>query len=233
LKLSLIWRVICIGWRRCIAERAVTLETSVQRSFARVVFAFDSQLRRRNGVFDYIDSRDCILRMNLSRAGRRIVLPDGIHLEPADRIIELHYRNEYFPPMDAEGATVGWARRVTRLMDRSLKELYEYLQSRRDLDDVTAIRAMTLMRNNDQAAKFAWLASRFGFEPVPEPDTVWRRLRGLGRNVVGLLLIMASNPKAAHLDFLLCHEAPIFISRRGLEDRYRERVAKPSSDGPL
>ncbi len=118
-------------------------------------------------------------------------------------------------------------------MDRSLKELYEYLQSRRDLDDVTAIRAMTLMRNNDQAAKFAWLASRFGFEPVPEPDTAWRRLRGLGRNVVGLLLIMASNPKAAHLDFLLCHEAPIFISRRRLEERYRERVAKPSSDGPL
>ncbi|HKN31064.1 MAG TPA: hypothetical protein VJY34_25605 [Roseiarcus sp.] len=171
--------------------------------------------------------------MKLAHAGRRIVLPDGVRLEPADRIIELHYRSEYFPSMRAEGATVAWARRVMRLMDLSLKELYEYLQSRRDLDDVSAIRAMTLMRNRDQAAKFAWLASRFGFEPVPEPDNLWRRLRGVGRNVVGLLLIMASNPKAAHLDFLLCHEAPIFISRRRLEERYRERAADPSSDRPL
>ena len=112
----------------------MTAETSVQRSFARVVFAFDSRLRRRNGVFDYIDSPDCILRVKLERAGRRIVLPDGVRLDPADRIIELHFRNEYFPPMGVEGATVAWALRAARLMDLSLKELCEYVRSRSDLE---------------------------------------------------------------------------------------------------
>ena len=121
--------------------------------------------------------------------------------------------------MGAKGATVAWARRVARLMDLSLKELYEYLQGRSDLNDVAAIRAVMLLRSSDQAAQFERLASRFGFEPVPEPDTLGRRLRRVGQNVVGLLLILASNPRAAHLDFLLRSGAPFFISRRRLEER--------------
>jgi len=219
------------GWRRCISGRGMTLETSVQRSFARVVFAFDSRLRQHNGVFDYIDSPDCILRMKIERAGRRIVLPDGVRLEPPDRVIELHYRNEYFPTMGPQGPTVAWARRVMRLMDISLRELCEYLQGHPELNDVAAIRAVTLMRSAAQAAQFEWLARRFGFQAVPQPETFQDRLRGIGHNVVGLLLILASNPRAAHLDFLLSRGAPIFLSRRSLEDRYRERGASPSSEG--
>jgi hypothetical protein len=200
----------------------MTAETSVQRSFARVVFAFDSQLRRRNGVFDYFDSPDCILRVKLERAGRRIVLPDGVCLNPDDRIIELHYRNEYFPPMGEDGATIAWARRVMTLMDGSLSELYNYLQGRRDLNDVAAIRAAMLLRSSNQAAQFARLAFRFGFEPIPELNRLRRRLRGFGQNAARLLLILAANPKAAHLDVLLCRGTPFYVSRRRLESRYRQ-----------
>jgi YkoP domain len=209
--------------------RGMTLDLSVQRSFARVVFAFDSRLRQRYGVFDYIDSPNCILRMKLERVGRRVVLPDGVLLEAADRIIELHYRNEYFPCMGAQGPTVGWARRVMRLMDLSLKELCEYLQSRPELNDVSAIRAVTLMRSSNQAAQFEWLARHFGFEPVPQSDAYRGRLNGVGQKVVGLLLILASNPRAAHLDLLLSRGAPFFISRRRLEERYREQSSSPFS----
>jgi len=208
----------------------MTAETSGQRSFARFVFAFDSRLRRRNGVFDYFDSPDCILRVKLERAGRSIILPDGVRLDASDRIIELHFRNEYFPPMDANGATVAWARRVARHMDLSLKELYRYLQGRSDLDDVAAIRAVMLLKSSDQAAQFARIASRFGFGPVPEPETLGRRLRGLGQKAAGLLLILAVNPRAAHLDHLFCRGSPFYISRRRLENRYRE-VARSSLDG--
>jgi YkoP domain len=219
------------GWRHCISGRGMTFDLSIQRSFARVVFAFDSRLRQRNGVFDYIDSPNCILRMKLERVGRRVVLLDGVRLEAADRIIELHYRNEYFPSIGAQGPTVAWARRVMKLMDLSLKELCEYLQSRPELDDVAAIRAVTLMRSSAQAAQFKELARRFGFESVPQPDAVSGRLNSVGQNLVGLLLILATNPRAAHLDFLLSRGAPIFISRRRLEERYRERRSPPSADG--
>ena len=206
----------------------MSLETSVQRSFARVVFAFDSRLRTRNGVFDYIDSPDCIFRVKLERVGRKIVLRDGVRLGPADRIIDLHYRNEYFPAMGRDGATVAWARRVMTMMDRSLKELCEYLRSRSDLDDVLAIRAVTLLRIPDQAVQFGRIASRFDFEPVPEPDTLARRMRGFGQNAVGLLLVAATNPSAIHLDILFRLGTPFFVSRRKLEERYCGELHSPS-----
>jgi hypothetical protein len=133
--------------------------------------------------------------------------------------------------MGAEGATVAWARRAAKLMDLSLKELCLYLQSRSELDDVAAIRAVMSLRSSDQAAQFERLASRFGFEPAPEPDTLWRRLCGVGQNVVGLFLIMASNPRAAHLNFLFCRGVPFFISRRRLKERYREHGGRTSLDG--
>jgi YkoP domain len=207
----------------------MSVETSIQRSFARVVFAFDSRLRTRNGVFDYIDSPDCIFRVKLERVGRQIVLRDGVRLDPADRIIELHYRNEYFPPMGRDGATVAWARRVMTMLDRSLKELCGYLRSRSDLDDVLAIQAVTLLRNPDQAAQFGRIASRFDFEPIPEPDTLARRMRDVGRNAAGLLLVAATNPSTAHLDILLRLGTPFFVSRRKLEERYCEGLHSPTS----
>ena len=206
----------------------MTLATSVQRSFARVVFALDSRLRQRNEVFDYIDSPDCILRVKLVRAGRRNVLSDGVSVDPADRIIELHYRNEYFPSM-GDGMTVAWARRVARLMDVSLKELCQYLLTRSDLDDVAAIRAVTRL-SSGQTAQFERLAARFGFEPVLEPDSLRGRLRGLGQNGIGLLLVVASNPRGAHLDLLLRPGSPFYISRCRLEERYRKRVGRKASE---
>ncbi len=209
----------------------MSFDTSVQRSFARVVFAFDSRLRRRNGVFDYVDFPDCILRVKLERAGRKIVLPDGAHIDPGDRILELHFRSEYFPPMGAGGATVAWARSVTKLMDRSLKGLCEYMDSRSELDDVAAIRAVMPLRSLNQKVQFERIASRFGFGCVAEPDTLWRWARGLGQNIVSLLLIMASNPRAARLDFLLCRGTPCFVSRRSLADRYRKQKERLSVDG--
>src|SRR3974390_2270668 len=125
----------------------MTTETSVQRSFAHVVFALDGRLRRRSGVFDFIASPDWILRAKLERAGRRILLRDGVRLDATDRIVDLHFRNEYFPPMGADGATLARARRAARLMDVSLKQLCAYLESRDELDAIRAVRAVWELRS--------------------------------------------------------------------------------------
>ena len=169
LKFCLIWRVICIGWRRCIRSARYDRGNVSPAFFCSGHFCFRQSASSAERSLDYIDSPDCILRVKLERAGRRIILPDGVRLNSADRIIELHFRNEYFPAMDAKGATLAWARRVARLMDLSLKELYKYLQGRSDLNDVAAIRAVMLLRSSDQAAQFERIASRSASGPCPNP----------------------------------------------------------------
>lgn len=161
-------------------------ETSVQRSFTRAVFALDSRLRVRNGVFDFCDLPDCILRAKIDRAGRRIVLADGLRLDSDDPIVELHYRTENLPSFDANGATVAWARQVCERMDFSLHALCRQLGSSRSFDDVLAIRAAPLLRNIRQASQFERIAAHFGFAPARGLGPPSSHLRDLGENIVSL-----------------------------------------------
>src|SRR5262245_8140427 len=45
--------------------------------WAEFIFALDSWLRRREGVFEYSHKPDCILRLQLSRLSSDVLLSDG------------------------------------------------------------------------------------------------------------------------------------------------------------
>jgi len=186
---------------------------------ARLIFALDERLRRRNGVFDYDEDSECLLRLKLATAERSIVLKDGVRLNPSDRVLELHFRNEQISPMD-EGATVAWAIKLMKLLDLSLRRLWDFLENRPDLDDIAAIRAAWPFRSGDRFHRIEWAAHRFGFELAPEAQTFGRRLLSIGPSAMGLMLVIASNPKAVHLDRLFQKPAVLFLSRRALEQRY-------------
>jgi len=192
---------------------------------ARLIFALDERLRRRNGIFDYDADGESLFRLKLVEAKRTIVLKDGVRLRPSDPILELHFRNEQMPPM-SRGATIVWAARLIKLLDLSLGELWEFLNRRSDLNEVAAIRAEWRLRSLDKLHQIERAALRFGFELVPGTDTLGRRLLSIGPNAMGLMLVIASNPKAAHFDLLFQKPATLFLSRRALEQRYGHRVER-------
>jgi hypothetical protein len=205
-----------------------------QRSFARLVFALDERLRRRYGVFDYVRHTDCIFRVRVDIVTEPIVLPDGVDLSPGDRIIELHFRNEYFPRMDGKGATMGWAIRATKLLDVSFRELAAFLGGRAEFDNVAAVRATIPLRGVDQLGQFERIATRFGFTLAPDPPPQGLdRVRQLGQNTLALLLVLAGNPQAARADILWRRGVSAFLSRRALDARYREDPVQMASGNRL
>lgn|SRR5574337_54520 len=191
---------------------------------ARLIFALDERLRRRNGVFDYDAEGECLLRLKLVKARRSIVLKDGVRVRPSDRILDLHFLNEHIPAMGPDGATVAWAIKLMKLFDRSLESLWQFLKARPDLDDVAALRAIWPLRSQDKLHGIESVAQWFGFEFVPETETFGRRLLSLGPNAMGLMLVIASNPRAAHFDLLFHVPAVFFLSRHALEQRYERRA---------
>jgi hypothetical protein len=193
-----------------------------QGSLARVVFALDERLRRRYGVFDYVPHADCIFRAKVDVVTEPIALPDGAGLSPGDRIIELHFRNEYFPRMDEKGATMGWAIRATKLLDVSFRELAAFLANCSEFDNIAAVRAVMPLRGMDQIGQFERIATRFGFTLAPDPPPRgFDRVRVLGQNALALLLVLAGNPRAASGDILWRRGVSAFLSRRALDARYR------------
>ena len=197
---------------------------AARSSFGRFVFALDERLRRRLSIFDFVDHPDCILRMQICRAEEDITLVDGTQVHAGDRLIDLHLWNEHLPEMGRDGPSFGWARRLSKLVDFSLRELANYLGARPQLDDVAVIRAVMPLRGFEQSRHLHFIAARYGFQSVPDgaARSLGGRLHRAGENALGLMLVLASNPAVAHLDILLRRRASLYLPRRDLDARYRE-----------
>ena len=187
----------------------------------RLVFAFDRWVRRRQGVFEYVPTRECVFRIQPAKAHRHLQLRDGTDISPGDPILALHLWNENIPAIGDEGPTVAWGRRFGRAINSSLGELAGFLRQRPDLNGVSAFRidmALGPAERNQQAAR---ILGRYGFEPAPgresEPAGYFRRL---GENAWILLLVLAANPNAARGSIFERRRAVVYLSRAALERRY-------------
>lgn len=183
------------------------------------VFGLDRWLRRWHGVYEYTSDPACILRINRAEAEVDLMLSDGSHIHPGDPILNLHLWNEHIQPMPKDGATLAWARRLSRAVDFSLRELAQFLASQRDLDDISALRADMRLGTTGQRRQLARIAAHYGFESAAfRADT--GSLRHFGENILMCLLVLAANPAAIRTDVLRRDHALVYLSRAALERRY-------------
>jgi hypothetical protein len=187
------------------------------RVIAAAVFWLDTRLRRLNGVFEYSDDGDCILRISRETAEHRVELADGTRIEPGDPLLGLHIWNEHMPVARA-GHWVGWAHVASRRFLHSLRELDAYIDARPEFSNLKAIVADAAIATAAQSEQLVRIAERHGFEAAA-PDQLPARknpLRRLGENILMLLLVMAANPAAARADVLLRRNRRMYLSRDAL-----------------
>ena len=128
------------------------------------VFGLDRWLRRWHGVYEYSNNPVCLFRLNRGTAEQVLSLADGTRIGPGDPILNLHLWNEHILPMTQDGATLAWARRLSRAIDVSLRELAQWLGRRHDLDNIAALRADMRLGTTEQTKQLARIAGRYGFE---------------------------------------------------------------------
>src|SRR5215475_14875172 len=124
----------------------------------------DKDLRRRNGVTEYTQSRDCLCRMQITRSADDLLLRDGTRVRPGDRIINLHFWTEQVPLIPPAGPTFAWARQISRIFESSMQELAHHLVARADVEDVAAIRVSMALGSAARSDQVCRILSRFGFE---------------------------------------------------------------------
>jgi len=189
---------------------------------AQAIFALDSRLRRRHKIVEYSVHPLCIFRLDIARSSRASVLSDGTSLRAGRRIARLHFWNEHIPPLPLKGATIGWAHVMQKRIELSLRELVSYLSARPDLDDVTVIGADVPCGTRTQCAQLLRIMAHYGFETLAAPEhlSTIERAHRLGENILISLFVFAQNAKALRLDSLSRVRLPIYLSRRGLEQRF-------------
>jgi hypothetical protein len=192
----------------------------------RFVFWLDARLRRSQRVFEYSDRADCVFRIQRSRAQSSYNLSDGVAVLEGDQIVELHLWNEQVPKMAASRASIRWGNRLTRAFRSSLRELCAYLDARPEFDDLNVVFADLALSGGKRTPQLVrGMCRPLGFEMVDDGHrpTPREHLHRLGANILGLMLVIATNPVAARLDMLGRDRARVAISRAELRRRYARR----------
>jgi len=186
------------------------------------VFSLDRWLRRWHGVYEFTAHRDCLFRAERCLAEESLLLCDGVRVRRGDPLLKVHLWNEHMPAMGQDGPTIAWARRASRAVDTSLRELARHVSQSGDLDAVVAVCADMRLATAKQSAQLARIVSRYGFEPAKN-SRVGRPglLRRIGENILMVLLVLATNPIAFRAAVLRRDHARVVISRAKLLRLYR------------
>jgi hypothetical protein len=198
---------------------------------AEVIFALDARLRRHQAVLEYTQHPSCIFRLQIDRSRRHLVLCDGTHLRPGQRIARLHFWNEQVPPIPKSGATIGWARQFQQSIAISLRELVHYLSLRPDLRDVAVICANAPSSTRSQSKQLSRIMARYGFEAIAEDERlpIGERIHRFGEDILISLIMFARHARALRLANLRRVRVQIFVSRRTLEERLGS-ATEPASE---
>lgn len=186
------------------------------------VFSLDRWLRRWHGVYEFTAHRDCLFRAERCAAEESLLLCDGVRVRRGDPLLRIHLWNEHVPVMGRDGPTIAWARRASRAVESSLRELARHVAQSRDLDAVVAVCADMRLATPKQSAQLARIVYRYGFEA--EKDSRVGRpglLRLIGENILMVLLVLATNPIAFRAAVLRRGHARVIISRAKLLRLYR------------
>jgi hypothetical protein len=189
-------------------------------------------MRLRQGITEFTDDPNCILRISLEAADRELRLADGAVVRPGERVLEMHFWNERLP--QARGPIgLGWGRRFSRRLRRSFDDLAIALEHDPRFSDVVALRGRLAFAGARDSADCRRFGAWFGFEVAEETraTTLRDRLHAVAEDFWLLALTYAFNPGALRHRSLVRRHDDMWISRARLIERYglRGEAAKISA----
>jgi hypothetical protein len=181
------------------------------------ILELDHWLRRRQGVYEYTSDRNCIFRIQRLRARSELMFADGTHIRQGDPLLQLHLWNEQLPVIGSEGPSVAWGRRIGHGIRLSLDELARHIRSEPALREIVAVYCEMRLGAREQGEQLARMAARYGFESPTMEHTGTNPLKRFAENIMGLLLVLATNPMAARFSVLRRDRVFVYLSRAALE----------------
>jgi len=202
------------------------------RIWAPLVTPLDVILRLSQGVYEFTDDAECLLRIAPKRAPCHIRLADGTAVEAGEAIGDLHLWNEHLPRFPPGGPDLCWAKLMARRLRRSLNLLALYVSSAPPWRDVRVFRAKIAISDPRRLVRIRRAVARYGFEVRIPPRPVLHSAHRLGDSLLLLALTGAFNPAALGRRQFFCHRLELLITRQELLARCGDHPLIRARDGP-
>jgi hypothetical protein len=145
-------------WRRLV-EAFAPPPTSEPRFLERFVRSLDAYMRRCQGIIEFTDDEQCILRISL-RPARKCERLAG----SGEWVGEIHLWNEHIPQIPSGGADIVWGIMMRRRLRVSLIMLAQFIQSDPRFSNISVFCGETAFASGKSLDQTHGLASCFGFE---------------------------------------------------------------------
>jgi YkoP domain len=134
------------------------------------IFQLDRVLRRWQGIYEFCHADDCLLRVALARAKKRVDLPDGREIRPGDEVLEIHWWNEHVARLVADKPALARAKCLLALVQHSFEQLAKYLASAPEAKNVRFVHANAVLPMRSRRNEIAARVRQYGFSVV-QPGT--------------------------------------------------------------
>jgi hypothetical protein len=192
----------------------------------RAVLAVDRSLRRANGIFEFCDDDECILRIAVIPAESRILLPGGTEVLPEDPIIDIHFWNEHLLALDSVRSSLGWGGAFRTRLRFSLRQIAGYVECHPELRGVKACRAKAAFFRDRRLRRVAY---HQGFVSAVPQESIYGRVHEFLEIFLLYGLTWVFNPGALHGRTRLPQRCHLWMTREELLRRYKTASASGAS----
>lgn len=153
----------------------------------------DLLLRRVQGIVEFSEQTDCLLRINKIQLRSPLVLPNGVRLRRGDAVIDLHFWNEHLP---ANRSGIGCGVALHTQLQNSLRLLAETVIGQPQFSDVAALHGrIAFLKENSGRCKYVRLAQRYGFLIDVPKLSAWECFHNSPENLWLRALVWTFNPR--------------------------------------
>jgi hypothetical protein len=181
----------------------------------------DSLLRKSQGIYEFTDDPECILRIQLKRATHEVNFGNEKILK-GELLLAVHAWNERMPKLPLEGATLEWALRLRRMVVHSFKSVAREMQNDSRYSQARAVCGESALFSFTDHTGGTRLMQHLGFTVLPYHRPLGR-FGELWENLFSWWLMWAYNDVSMQSrEFLHLQRTEIWITADEFSRRYGE-----------
>lgn len=190
------------------------------------IFQLDRVLRRWQGIYEFCQADDCLLRVARSRAKHRIALPDGSEVRPGDELLEIHWWNEHVAQLVADKPALARAKYLLALVEHSFEQLARYLATAPETQRVRFVHGNAVLPMRNRRNEIAQRVRPYGFCATHPELGIFERLHDFFERYLVWALLWAFHHRKPEMKNHVLRRVDLWATRAEFLSHYRQALGR-------